>query len=390
MSTNRRDFLKTSIAASSALGLGLGLGPNRVSASQGRPVVKETQGSIPPSPSRALDILILGGTNLTGPHHVRYALERGHSVTIFTRGQTQPGLFQDVFEHVEHLIGDREDNLEALEGRTWDAVIDASGMNVKWTTDSAELLKDSVETYLYVSSTGVYFPYLTTEIEEDTELVLEDPTDGQDVAYSYGVMKALSEIEAKRVFGDRALIMRPGYIVGPLDKTHRGTYWPDRLARGGEVMVPGKKTDLVQQIDVRDLTEFNIHSLENGIHGTFNITGPASPMTLEEFVYGMRAATSSEVGWTWIEDYDFLVENQVFYAIPWIIPLGDNLGSQRINIDGAKAAGLTFRPIAQTTMETLDWYYSDALTDEERATPPMVITAEKEAQVLAAWKARAG
>ena len=157
---------------------------------------------------------------------------------------------------------------------------------------------------------------------------------------------------------------------------------------GGEVLVPGKKSDLVQQIDVRDLTEWIIHLLENEIHGVFNATGPASPITMEEFVYGMRAATSSEVTWTWIEDYDFLVENEMDYAIPWILPVDDNLGSQRINIDRAKAAGLKFRPIARTAMETLEWYYT--LTDEARANPPMAITPEKEAEILAAWRARTG
>jgi 2'-hydroxyisoflavone reductase len=207
---------------------------------------------------------------------------------------------------------------------------------------SAQLLKDAAGTYLYISSTGVFYPYLTADISEDTELVLVDESEGENGASWYGVMKALSEIEARSAFGERACIVRPGYIVGPLDRTHRGTYWPDRLTRGGEVLVPGKKSDLVQQIDVRDLTEWIIHLLENEVHGVFNATGPSSPITMEEFVYAMRGATSSEVTWTWIEDYDFL-------------------------IDRAKAAGLEFRPIAQTAMETLEWYYT--LTEEKRANP---------------------
>jgi 2'-hydroxyisoflavone reductase len=382
--TSRRDFLRTSIAAGGAAGLGLA--PGWLAADPVPPKGLPQPGNRPP-PRRALNILILGGTNLTGPHHVRYALERGHSVSIFTRGRTQPGLFQDAFQRVEHLIGDRENDLEALKGRRWDAVIDASGMQVKWTTDSAQLLKDQVGSYLYISSTGVYYPYLTTDIDETTEPVLVDESGGENVAAQYGVMKALSEIEAIKAFGrERTCIVRPGYIVGPLDSTHRGTYWPDRLTRGGEVMVPGKKTDQVQQIDVRDLTEWNIHLLEGQVSGVFNATGPSSLMTMEEYVYGMRAATSSDVTWTWIEDYAFLIAHQVYFAIPWIIPLDDNLGSQTINIDRAKAAGLTFRPTALTAMETLEWYYS--LPEERRANPPMAITPEKEAEVLAAWKAR--
>jgi len=385
MGTKRRDFLKTTAAAGGALALGMG-SPTEI---QARTIAASSPtGPKPQQAPRALKILILGGTNLTGPHNVRYALERGHEVTIFTRGQRQPGLFQDAFEHVEHLIGDREDNLSALEGRTWDAVIDASGMNTAWTTASAELLRDAVGTYMYVSSTGVYYPYLTTEIGEETEVALVDPTDGENGAYAYGVMKALSENEARRVFGDRACIMRPAYIVGPLDSTHRGTYWPDRLARGGDVMVPGKKTDLVQQIDVRDLTEFMIHMLEKEASGTYNITGPSMPTTLEEFVYGVKATTSSEVTWTWIEDYEFLRENRVVWAIPWLMPTDDNLGSQRIDISRAKEAGLTFRPIAVTATDTLEWYRS--LSAEDQANPPMVIPREHEQEVLAAWRARNG
>jgi 2'-hydroxyisoflavone reductase len=384
MPTERRDFLKTTAAA--AGGLALGLGGAAPAEARAMTLVPSAMAHAP----RSLRILILGGTNLTGPHSVRYALERGHEVTIFTRGRRKPGLFQDAFEHVEHLIGDRADDLEALKGRSWDAVIDASGMNHEWTRDSAELLREAVDTYLYISSTGVYYPYLTTEIDEDTELELVDPSGGENGASSYGVMKARSEIEARKVFGARTCVVRPGYIVGPLDGTHRGTYWPERLRRGGEVLVPGKRTDLVQQIDVRDLTEWMVHLLESQTHGTLNATGPAVPTTLEEFVYGVRATSSAEVTWTWIEDYAFLQEHGVAWAIPWIMPVDDNLGSQRIDVGRAKKAGLSFRPIAVTAMDTLEWYHSDALTDEQRANPPMAIPREKEAEVLAAWKARSG
>ena len=153
-------------------------------------------------------------------------------------------------------------------------------------------------------------------------------------------------------------------------------------------MVPGKRTDLVQQIDVRDLTEWMIHLLEAGTAGTFNATGPAAPTTLEEFVYGVRATSAAEVTWTWIEDYEFLKEHEVGYAIPWIMPEGENLGSQRIDCSRARAAGLTFRPLATTAMDTLEWYHSDAVTDEMRAEPAMAISPEKEREVLAAWRAR--
>jgi 2'-hydroxyisoflavone reductase len=385
METSRRRFIKSSLVAGGAMGLGLS--PQDLSGTSRQPDGGHSLGARPSAP-RSLNILILGGTNLTGPHNVRYALERGHSVSIFTRGRRKPGLFQDAFEHVEHLIGDRADNLEALKGRSWDAVIDASGMQVEWTTATAELLKESVRTYMYISSTGVFYPYLTTNITEDTDPELVDPSDGEDGAARYGVMKALSEIEARKAFGEeRTCVVRPGYIVGPLDSTHRGTYWPDRITKGGEILVPGKKTDQVQQIDVRDLTEWMIHLLEDGTYGTYNATGPSSKLTMEEYIYGIRAATSSDVSWTWIEDHQFLEENQVYFAIPWILPTGPNLGSQTINIDRAKAVGLKFRPVALTAMETLEWYYS--LPEDQQSSPPMAISAEKEAEVLAAWKARA-
>jgi 2'-hydroxyisoflavone reductase len=243
-----------------------------------------------------------------------------------------------------------------------------------------------VDTYLYISSTGVYYPYLTVDIGEDTPVALEDPSEGDDGAARYGVMKARSELEARRVFGDRTLVVRPGYIVGPLDGTHRGTYWPERLARGGDVLVPGRKSDQVQQIDVRDLTEWMIRLLEGGVHGTFNATGPGAHVTMEEFVYAVRATSSAPVRWTWVEDYGFLEEQGVFYAIPWILPAGNNLGSQRIDVSRARAAGLTWRPMAVTARDTLDWYRT--LSPEERAEPPMAITPEREREILEAWRAR--
>ena len=166
MSTSRRDFLRTSAAAGA---ITLGLGPQGAAAELVRPR------PVAPLPRHPLKILILGGTNFSGPQLVRYALERGHSVTTFTRGQTKPTVHARLFNDVEQLIGDRADNLDALRGRTWDTVIDNSGRQVAWTTSSAELLKDSAQNYMYTSSTGVFLPYLGNDIKEETELVLEDP-----------------------------------------------------------------------------------------------------------------------------------------------------------------------------------------------------------------------
>lgn len=375
MTTERREFLKTAALVGGAVTLGMGSVRSRAAAAN-------------PAPGRALRILILGGTNLTGPHTVRYAVERGHTLSIFTRGRRTPGLFADAFEHVEHLIGDRQGDLDALRGRTWDVVIDASGSDAEWTRTSAELLRDAVGSYVYVSSTGVYYPYRTTDIGEDGPVQTTDPSGGTDGSARFGVMKANSELEARKLFGDRTLVIRPGYIVGPLDRTHRGTYWPERMRRGGDVLVPGKRTDLVQQIDVRDLTEWWVHLMEDGVHGTFNATGPGFPLTMEEYVHGVRATSSAEVAWTWVDDEDFLREQRFTAAIPWILPAGDYLGSQRIDCARARDAGLTYRPLAVTALDTLAWYHSDALSDEERAAPPMALSPEREGEILAAWKAR--
>ena len=386
MSHTRRDFVRGTLAAGGALALA----PGTVLASHTQgPLSHPSQAPEKDRAKRSLKILILGGTSFLGPHQVRYALERGHEISTFTRGRTPPALFPEAFRNVEQLVGDRGDNLTALEGRSWDVVIDNSGAQTQWTRDSAELLKDNVGTYLYVSSTGVYYPYLTTEIGEDTEVDLVDASGGENGSAAYGVMKATSEAAAREVFGDqRTLVIRPGYIVGPADRSDRFTYWPVRFHRGGEILVPGKKADQVQMIDVRDLTEWMIRLLEEGASGVFNATGPGFPLTMEEFAYGMRATTSAELSWSWIEDYGFLQEHGLTFAIPWLMPTDDHVGSQRIDVSQAGANGLTYRPMAVTAMETLEWWHSDAVSDERRANPRFVLSAEREREILNAWKTR--
>lgn len=335
---------------------------------------------------RALRLLILGGTSFLGPHQIRYALERGHSVTVFNRGRTRPAMFPELFDRIEHLEGDRNGDLAALRGRRWDAVIDNSGQNVQWVRDSANVLADSAGLYLFVSSTGVFLPYLTVGITEDVQRRLTDdpPRDPP----SYGVMKALSEREVQRAFGDRAIVVRPNYIVGPGDTTDRFPYWPVRIARGGEVLVPGGYGDPVQFMDVRDLTEWMIRLIENGTTGVFNAGGPfPKQATIREMVYGIRAVTTERVDWVWIDDYDFLSEMRVRALVPWIMPRGNSLGHTRINYDRAVANGLTFRPLAVTVRDTLDWWASDAVSPERRAQPQFALTPEREAEIIAAWRA---
>lgn len=392
MPTSRRDFLRASLLAGGALGVGLG----RASEASGANVRGPDSNAPPPtSPApHPLEILILGGTTFLGPHQIRYALDRGHSVSTFTRGQTQPTIYKSMFRDVEQLIGDRSGDHSALEGRRWDVVIDNSGRNVEWTRTSAELLQDS-GVYVYTSSTGVYLPYYGVDLREDRELVLEDPPEvPEDRRPSYGVMKALSERTVREIFGeDRSIVVRPTYIIGPSDpQVTRFPYWPVRMRRGGEVLVPGKADDPVQYIDVRDLTEWMIRLAESGTAGTFNVAGPASPLTMREFVHGVRAVTSAEVEWVHVDDYDFLMENSVQAMLPWLMPTGEYEGSARINMERAKANGLTFRPLAESAMDVLEWWDSDAVSDAQRSS---LMEGERsmmlrEPDIIAAWKGREG
>lgn len=204
----------------------------------------DASGDGSPTPLR---ILILGGTNFIGPHQVRAAVARGHEVTLFNRGITNPDLFPDL----ETLIGDREGDFASLAGREWDVVIDNPANIPRWVRLSTEALSGSVGKYVYVSSTGVYVPYLTTDIHEDAPVdTIEDPetevVDGRTV----GALKALAEDEARGAFPDNHLVVRPTYIIGPGDPTDRYTYWPVRLSRGGEVLAPGDPSDPMQHVDV--------------------------------------------------------------------------------------------------------------------------------------------
>ena len=343
---------------------------------------------------RALRILILGGTGFSGPHLVATALQRGHSVTTFSRGRTEPPVNADAFRDVEQLIGDRAADLSALRGGTWDAVIDNSGFRESWTRDSAELLRDRVERYVYTSSTGVYYPYLGSDIREETVPVLEVPTginEVQRIEYDYGVMKARSELVAREVFGaERTLVVRPTYIMGPGDPSDRVTYWPVRLARGGEVLVPGRPNDPVQYIDVRDLSAWMIRSIEEGASGTYNAAGPASPTGMHQFVHGVHAAFATPATFVAVEDYEFLAQQQVLDAIPWIMPVGDNYGSARANNARAIQRGLTFTPLADSMRDLYEWWLTDAVSDQrrQRLTAAATSLMAREPAILSAWRTR--
>jgi 2'-hydroxyisoflavone reductase len=377
-SNSRREFVKKSIAAGIAI-----------------PILGSSLLACNPEKSKKMKILILGGTSFLGPHQIAYALQRGHSVSIFTRGKTKSTVHKELFDKVEHLIGDRNDNLTALEKGEWDVVIDNSGRNVKWTKDTANLLKDRAKLYMYTSSTGVYYPYLGDNITEDTKTLTKEPetldNENEKLEYWYGVMKTNSENEAIKAFGkDRTIIARPTYMFGPGDKTNRFIHWPVRLAKGGEVLVPGKKEDLVQYADVRDVAEFMIRLAEENVTGKFNIAGPTQQQTMQAFVNEAKGAFNVDTTIVPVDDYDFLEKNGVYYLVPWIPPIGKNYGSSRASNKKAIAAGLTFRDLKTSVKEMHDWWYSDAITQEQRdkfeKNPKGVLM--KEQEILSLWKAK--
>ena len=390
MPTPRRSFLK--IAGATMAGTMAGAMTGAMTGAMAAPTVLNAQGSESPASwgqprdikrsGERLQILILGGTRFLGPHQVEYALARGHEVTLFNRGKTNP----DLFPELEKLRGDRNDDLAALEGRRWDAVIDNSAGIPRWIRDVGELLQDRVHQYLFISSTGVFYPYLSTDIAEDGTLAtLADPTVEEVTGETYGGLKALCEQESETWFPGRATVVRPHLIVGPGDNTDRFTYWPVRIARGGEVMAPGDPADRVQIIDVRDLARFCILCLEERHTGAYNALGPYSPLSIGGMLDGIRATVANEISFTWV-DREFLAEYEVQpwqQMTVWVPPVDDLLGM--CHIDGSKAftAGLTLRPLADTARDTLQWWHG--LAEERRSTPRAGCPVELEESTLAAW-----
>lgn len=335
----------------------------------------------PPAPSSPkLSLLVLGGTGFIGPHLVRHAVSRGHKVSIFTRGRREA----DLPAEVERLIGDRNGQLGALEGRKWDFVVDDSATNPDWVRQSTALLKGNVGSYLFTSSTGVYYPYTTRGVDE-TMPVRTEAADPRDGSATYGASKAQCEKIVQEVFGDRGFISRPSYIVGPGDTTDRFPYWPVRLAKGGDVLAPGKRDDPVQWIDVRDLTEFMIRLLESGKGGIYNVVGPREPMGAWRFYDEAVKAVGARVTLIRIEDHEFLTAHNIQYSIPWAIPVGDYLGMLAVKNEKAIAAGLGFRPLADTVRDTLGWWAT--VPEARRTAPKFAITPELEAKALEDWRA---
>lgn len=377
---SRRKFLQTT-AALGAMTPFVGM-PNLWEHKE--PVIEKAE--------KPLKILILGGTKYLGIHQINYALQRGHSISTFTRGKTQPSIHKDIFKNVESLVGDRNDNLKALENRKWDVVIDNSGRRVQWTKDTAELLKDNVGMYLYVSSVSVYYPYTGDNFTETRKLVREIPADAGDEKrlYEYGVMKANSELATENIFGkDRTVVVRPTFIIGPGNPQNRFLHWTLRAERGGEMLVPGKYSDGVQYIDVRDLSKFMITLLENKTAGTFNGVGPTSKMGVATFAHGTHAAFGTPVSYVYADDYEFLKANNLRFMCPWVLPDGKFEGMTYASNKKSLEAGLTISPLAKTTYDIKNWWYSDGVTAERRkqfmeASDSIMNT---EAKLIEAWQA---
>jgi 2'-hydroxyisoflavone reductase len=317
-----------------------------------------------------MQILVLGGTQFLGRHVVDAALARGHDVTLFNRGQTRPDLFPDV----EKLHGDRDGDLAALEGRSFDAVVDTSGYVPRIVQETIDAL-GAVGHYTFVSSISVYADVSTPPTEESPVAELKEPT--EDWREAYGELKALCEDVVRERFPN-AFIPRPGLIVGPWDPTGRFTYWPLRLAAGGRVLAPAPPDADAQVIDARDLAAWIVAAAEGGLGGTFNAVG--TPMRRDELIDACRSDADVELIWV---DGDFLVEHEVgeWMELPLWLHSPEYRGMLSVDPSRAFAAGLTTRPVAESARDTLEWVRSGEAPIE----PPAGLDREKEQAVLDGW-----
>lgn len=331
--------------------------------------------------------LILGGTLFLGRHLVETTLARGHEVTIFNRGQTNP----DLFPGVEKLRGDRDGDLSGLARREWDAVIDTSGYVPRVVRASAEVLADNIGHYTFISSLSVFYPPSKYGLaEEDPPTMLADEA-SEDVQSSYGPLKALCERTIEGVLPGRALNLRPGILVGPHDPTNRFSYWVRRLARGGDVLAPAPPEQPVQLIDVRDFSDWNVRMAESHQVGTFHATG--EPISFADLLEEGNAAAGGYARIVWADE-DFLLEQQLepFVDLPLWLASGQNAewsGFFLIDVSKAIAQGLSFRALRESA--------ADVLASAEEPTgvkfgveiPPEGLDRKREAELLEAWKARA-
>ena len=326
-----------------------------------------------------MNLLILGGTRFVGRHMTRAALERNHTVTLFNRSNTNPDLFPDV----EHLCGDRDGDMSALEGRSWDAVIDTCGYVPRVVRKSAELIQ--AEHYTFVSSISVYPDDMPLHADESAEVIqLEDPTTEEVVGETYGGLKVLCEEVVREVFPDAALLLRPGLIVGPFDYTDRFVYWPHRVDEGGEVLAPESPDVPIQFIDARDFADFAIASVEDRLTGTYNVVSPADHFTMGELLETCKKVSESDATFTWVAE-DFLLERGI-RRWSWDLPLWmkeEDRNFLRVSSQKALSQGLEIRPLELTVRDTLGW---DKTRPEGEFT--RVVSKEREREILQEWRER--
>jgi 2'-hydroxyisoflavone reductase len=331
-------------------------------------------------------LLVLGGTVFLGRHVVEAALARGDEVSTFNRGLTAPGLHPEV----EKLHGDRDGDLSALAGRTFDVVVDTSGFVPRVVRQSAELLADRVALYVFVSSISVYADLSRPGATEDAPVATVEDETTEDVGEHYGALKALCERVVEETLPGRTLVVRPGLIAGPHDPTDRFTYWPVRMARGGEVLAPAPPERLAQFVDVRDLAEWMRDIAGEGTTGTFSASG--LPVSLGELLSTCSAVGGTESRVDWVDE-DFLVEAgvQPWTELPLWLPGDEDSGAAEIDVTKALDSGLSLRPLAETVRDTLAWARGldgPAPRQADGRYMPRTLTAEREAELLAAWHAR--
>jgi 2'-hydroxyisoflavone reductase len=325
-----------------------------------------------------MKLLVLGGTRFLGRHLVEAALQRGHEPTLFNRGRTGSELFAEV----EQLRGDREGDLAPLRGRSWDAVVDTCGYLPRIVRRSAQASQDAVGRYLFVSSISVYADSSIAGQDEQAPRARLPSPDCEDIPSHYGALKAACEDEVQAAFGERAILLRPGLIVGPFDPSGRFTYWVQRVARGGTVLAPPSPGYPVQFIDARDLAAWALDLLEQHRSGAFNVTGPARPLTFGAFLAECRRALDSQAEFVW-PAAEFLDRHGVE---PWThLPLyagDDGRGLNEVSLVRALSAGLRLRPAGETCVDTARWANSAPLPDG------IGLAAEREAELLRTWQAR--
>jgi 2'-hydroxyisoflavone reductase len=329
-----------------------------------------------------MKLLLLGGSKFLGRAAVEEALRRGHEVTLFNRGRTNPELFPEA----EHLHGDRDGDLSVLEGRTWDAVIDPSGFVPRVVRASAELLRDAVGHYIFVSSISVYRSFSEAGFDEDAPRIeLEDPTVEEVMEY-YGGLKAVCEDVVAEVYPGRSANVRAGLLVGPHDPTDRFTYWPRRVAQGGEVLAPAPPDRPVQFVDARDLGAWLVTLAESRTAGAFNATGP--PLPLAELLDSCKRVSGGDATIRWVDE-DFLLEQEVeqWMELPlWLAQSeAEWAHMQEADVSRALAAGLTFRPLDETVRDTLVWAQA---RESQRTAEGVGLAPEREAELLAAAPGR--